>query len=283
MHNNLNLFLLCFMMNIHFCLAEDVVWKGETYNTEKVSELITIITSTNPIPSIPDIDHIYQAQVSLFQIPALASCKKIIVFDGIQPGYESRANDYELYKKRIIELTENDPYFANTQLIFSPKWEHLAGSIRQAIDHVKTPFIYVHQHDFRLKRPFDLNGVIATMVANPKIKYVRLGHAPNSYRGEWSGYPDEKVVGPHFIPLSRVFRWSDQDHVTRLDYYRDFVLPSCHKNFMEASMHPALMSSIKKYGYDEGHAPFGTYLYGDLNEGSYLYHSDGSNRYKGQH
>ena len=64
----------------------DIEWNGKVYDDETVAQMITVITTTNPIPSIPSVKHIYPAQVALFQIPAFARCKKIIVFDGLQPG-----------------------------------------------------------------------------------------------------------------------------------------------------------------------------------------------------
>jgi len=177
-------------------------WNGKLYNDQTVSEMITVITTTNPIPSIPSTKHIYPTQKSLFRIPAIALCKKIIVFDGIQPGFEDRAADYEQYKQEIITLTKTDPYFANTELIFCEKWVHLAGAVREAMAHVTTPYIFIHQHDFVLMNDFELNGVIATMEANPNVKYVRLAHPPNIH---WlpSGDVDPVVIGPSFVPLMR--------------------------------------------------------------------------------
>ena len=71
----------------------DMEWNGKVYDDDTVAQMITVITTTNPIPSIPSIKHIYPAQVALFQIPAFTRCKKIIVFDGLQPGWEKRRHD----------------------------------------------------------------------------------------------------------------------------------------------------------------------------------------------
>ncbi len=248
---------------------------------EAVAEMITIITTTNPIPSIPSIKHIYPSQVSLFQIPAFALCKKIIVFDGINPWFRNRVEDYEKYKKRIIKLTETDPYFANTELIFCDGWAHLAGAVGEAIKRVTTPFVFVHQHDFVLTKEFDLNRLVTTMTLNPLIKHVKLnpGYCNRAYAGAtydsgWDGPVDEVVEGPHCVPLCRCFGWSDNDHIARTDYYTDFVLPMCSHGAMEWFLQPALKASLAEFG-DAGHAPFGTYLYGRLQDGGYIRHSDG--------
>lgn len=275
-----NFFLCVFIL----CLegraeAKDYVVNGEVYNDETVADLVTVITTTNPIPSIPDIWHIEVCQRSLMQIPAFLRCRKIIVCDGIQPGYEHRTSDYDVYKQRIVRLTQSDPAFSHAEVVFCSKWMHLAGAVKEAIKLVKTPFIFFHQHDFLLKKSFDLNGVIASMVANPQIKHVRLNQNPraDSYT-VFDGPVDEVVQGSHFVPLTRCFGWSDNDHVTRLDYYADFVLPHCFERVsMEWDMHPWFQDKIAEHGHDAAHAVFGTYIYGQIADGNYIFHTDGKN------
>ncbi|CDZ80963.1 hypothetical protein BN1013_01491 [Candidatus Rubidus massiliensis] len=267
-----NLFMLFFSIAVY---ANEYVVDDKIYNDDTVSKLITVITTTNPIPSIPSTTHIYPTQKSLFRIPAFAKCKKIIVFDGIQSGYENRIADYQQYKCNIYRLTYTDPYFTNTQLVFCKEWGHLSGAITEALKHVTTPYVFIHQHDFILQKDFDLNGVIASMELNPNIKHVRLNRAPwNTYFSDWDGPVDEVIEGGAFVPLCRCCGWSDNDHITRTDYYHNFVLPLCHKEAMEWALHGRLKKAFEDYGY-EGHRPFGTYLYGNLNDGDYLYHTDG--------
>lgn len=160
-------------------------------------------------------------------------------------------------------------------MVFCPKWVHIAGAVRDAIKSVTTPFLFIHQHDFLLLKDFDLNGLIATMIANPNIKHVRLNQNPraDSYT-LWDGPVDQIIEGPHFVPLCRTFGWSDNDHVTRLDYYNDFVLPKCGHCAMEAALHPALQSSFEELG-PIAQKPFGTYIYGEFTGGPYIFHLDG--------
>lgn len=257
------LFFACFCFFLH---AEDITWEGVTYDTDTVSELITVITSTSPIPSMPSTRHIYEAQKSLFLVPALAKCKKIIVFDGEK---NTKSHSYNKYKQNIIELTKNDPYFSNTELIFCKKWGHLSGALDTAIKHVDTPFVFIHQHDLIILQTIDLNAVIASMVANPKIKYVGLCQRPLAIDDHYFGPVDENIEGICFAHLCRSTGWSDQSHVTSKEYYTEFVLPQCHNCFMEG----VLNHLIKK----KGRELFGTHLYGHLGEGPFLYHSDGRN------
>lgn len=253
--------------------ASNILWNGVMYDDEKVAELITVITTTNPIPSIPTTKHIYPSQKSLFQIPAFTKCKKIIVFDGIQPGYEDRETDYDIYKRRIQILTETDPYFSNTELVFCDHWAHIAGAVKEAMSYVTTPYVFVHQHDFVLMKPFDLNAVIATMERNPNVKHVKLANP--GINSHWHPSEiDENVHGPTFIPLCRTFIWSDNDHISPTAYYTDFVFPNCGFGAMEHFLWPMFIKERERLG-NGCHPKYGTYVYGNLKDGGYLFHSNG--------
>lgn len=264
-----------------------VVIDGVVYDDDLVASMITIITTTNPIPSIPSTTHIYNSTASLFRIPAFAKCKKIIVFDGIQDDKKSDIyflKAYKAYKKNILRLTQIDPYFANTELVYCREWVHLAGAIKEAVKHVTTPFIYIHQHDFDLVKDFDLNGLIASMTVNGNLKHVRLNHFDqpgDPYGMGYYGEIDEVINGPSFVPLLRIFGWSDPEHVARLDYYTDFVLPNCpERGPMELYLNALEWSAIQSFG-KAGHAPFGTYLYGGWFDGAYIRHTDGREAWTG--
>ncbi len=258
---------------------ETITFQGKKYDDKTIAELVTVITSTNPIPSIPNTHHLYNAQKSLFKIPGLALCKKIIVFDGVQPGFTNRIDLYEKYKENVRVLTETDKYFANTTLVFCESWGHLSGAIKKAIELVKTPFVFIHQNDLVIVKEFDLNGLVATMEANPFIKHVRLNRGPiNAYFVKWDGPVDEKIEGNHFVPLCRTFGWSDQSHIATVDYYKKFVLPRCGHSFMERFLNPAFKKQIEKKGKNRVHPAFGTYLYGGINDGGYISHSDAQRR-----
>lgn len=263
-------------MNCVVLIGSEHEWNGKLYNDASVADLITVITTTNPIPSIPEVHHIYHSQKSLLLIPALSLCKKIIVFDGLQPSYKHRKADYDEYKRRMGDLVETDPGFANTQLVFCEEWAHLAGAIRKAMEYVTTPYVFIHQHDFVLIKDFDLNGLIATMEANENVQHVRLGLPyTNRHWLNWNPIAlDEVVLGPSFVPLCRHFVWSDNDHVTRTEYYKDFVLPLCGHGPMENYLDTLLKNSLYKIG-TSCHGAFGTYVYGGMNDGGYFSHSDG--------
>ncbi len=249
-----------------------------------LAELLTVITSTSPIPSLPSLKHLYPAQASLFKVPLLAKCRKVIVFDGVSPADEKRSRGYDIYKRRVTRLTREDPVFANTDLVFCQEWVHLAGTVRKALEVVSTPFVFLHQHDHRIVKSFDLSGCIRSMQKNENIKRIQFTRYRNKgrYAGDlqssWDGPVDTYVEGGADVPLTRCFGWSDFCTITTREYLASFVLLRCGHGFMETFVHQAFKEELKgrdDAGIREVQRTYGTYLYGGLDDGCYVEHTDG--------
>ncbi len=278
--------IVLFIILVQMGHANNYFANGELIDDERAAQLITVIITTSPTPSMPSLKHLYPACTSLFKVPAFAKCKKIIVFDGLPPKYANRARDYKKYKKRVKMLIEQDQRFSNTKLVFCDKWVHLSGALREAMQHVTTPFVFIHQHDMQLVKEFDLNGCLASMLLNPNIKYIHLTIEDNQHEsGEmfspWYGLVDSYIEGVNLVCLTRYFGWSDYAHVTTAKYMREFVLPRCSHGRMETWLqHDFKQALLGKdfYEIDDVHPEFGTYLYGDIDDGHYIHHSDGANQ-----
>jgi hypothetical protein len=229
---------------------------------------LTIITTTSPIPSNPGTEMLEKTQQSLLQVAALQACKKIIVFDGVPPQQRYRSLAYELYIQNVEKLVRDNPIFANTKLVINREFKHLANSLREAMQLVDTPYVFVHQHDFILTRPFDAVNLIKSMDENPHLKLIRFNRFTNAPNG-WDGPIDHHIEGNYYVPLLRTFGWSDNDHIARIDYYRDFVFPKVTwGGAMEWFLHDPSKIQMDHHSY-------GTYLYGSMNDSPYIYHLDG--------
>lgn len=273
-------FAICLILWVAYELAfpakKGPFYNGVSYNDDTTANMVTVVISTSPFKSMPDTKFLEESMSSLFRSSVLAKSKKIIVFDGLPPQDFAKKKNYDAYKQRVQRLTENDPYFKNTELVFMDHWGHLSGTLKEAMNHIDTPFIFVHQHDLKLIKDIDMNGVIATMVDNPNIKHLAFpGDSTNIPLWTlWNGPVDTVIEGVHYVPLRRTFGWTDRTHVARYDYYRDFVLPRCGHSFMEFSLLPALKQAINIQGFDEGHRPFGTYFFGEMDDDDYIIHTD---------
>ncbi len=238
-----------------------------------LADKITIITNTSVMPSNPSTKLLETTQKSLSVIPGFSECHRIIVFDGLHIKQKCFEQQYEQYKKNVIELTKTHPDFANTSLVFCKEHKHLALALKEGMKLVKTPFVFVHQHDFEIRKPVDSFGIVRSMEENPNLKHIRLHRKWNIVAG-LDYHIDEEIDGPCYVPLCRTFGWSDNDHFTRKSYYDDFIFPKITKNWpMEWFINP--LEKTLTMEDPNNHHFFGTYLYGKRGDGKYLHHLNG--------
>lgn len=255
-------------------------------NPQDLVKKVTVITATSPIKSNPKTDIIEATQKSLYLIPELRDCKKIIVFDGINEsntGYcsipKDIANikhDYAQFKEKIIAFTQdpNNVYFKNTTLLFLDDWKHLAWALQEAWKFVETPFVYVHQHDIQIIKPFDVTNIIRTMEENPTVKLVRAPNGEN--RPNWFDGPvDTYIEGISYVPLVRTFRFSDSEHLTSKRFYEELVFPKVNgHNFPDQFI---MEPDFKKHQQEifDNFKLWGMYIYGSMGEPNHLHSLDG--------
>lgn len=264
-------------MKKHNVLWLSLVFAFQLFGIVELADKLTIITTTSPIPSNPDPTILVRSLDSFMTVPGFKDCPKIIVFDGVPKYNLHLSNDYEQYKKNVQKLTETHPSFQNTQLVFCKEHRHLALSLKEAMKHVKTPYVFVHQHDFKLIKPIDAVGIIRSMEENPLLKHIRLPRHQVKQTC-WDFVVDENIEGPCYVPLCRTYGWSDNDHFTLKSYYDDFIFPKIkNKRPMEVVINP-IMRKITKQN-PALHHQFGTYLYGKYGDGRCIIHLDGK-RYK---
>ena len=246
---------------------------SQVFCVDCLADKLTIITTTSPIPSNPDPTILIRSLDSFMTVPGFKECPKIIVFDGI-PNYNMYLkDDYEQYKENVQILTETHPSFHNTKLVFCAEHRHLAHSLKEAVKHVKTPYIFVHQHDFKLVKPIDVIGIIRSMDENPLLKHIRLPRHQVKQTC-WDFIVDEKIEGVSYVPLCRTYGWSDNDHFARKSYYDNFIFPKIKgKRPMEVVINPIMRRATKA---DPAlHHHFGTYLYGNYGDSRCIIHLDG--------
>ena len=253
-----------------------------------LNEKLTIITTTSPIPSNPSTAILEKSMKSIYAIKDLRNCQKIIVFDGVKDAnehYHCRKStekiliDYEQYKRNVQALVD-DPsnlYFKNIKLLFLDKFSHQAWALKAAMKLVLTPFIYCHQHDIEIIRPFDVVGIIKSMEINPNIKLVRACFGEN-HPSYFDGPLDDHINGNALVPLVRTFRFSDVDHFTTVQFYEEMVFPRVTSpNFAEIFvMEPDFVGMQNEML--RNHDQWGMYIYGRLGEKTTIKHLDGRER-----
>lgn len=232
---------------------------------------ITTVIATSPVVSRPAIDHIRRTVESLELVPELAASPILIVFDAPRDSKPDAA--YDEYKANVRAFVAGRP---NVRLVFLPRWGHLCGVMEAALPLVATPFLFAQQHDLPLVRSFYLDAVLKALTHDPLVKHVRLNLRTNQ-PVVWDNTPIFAEYPNPFVPLTATGCWSDQNHLTTAQYYREIVLPETRgrKTFMERILNPKLKNSPDPRA---AHRKYGTFLYGEPDHPAVSQHTDARNR-----
>ena len=240
---------------------------------ESLADKLTIITTTSPIPSNPSTVMLEKTQASLSNLCGAEECKRIIVFDGVDPKKAEIAKFYPEYKENVEKLVSTHQVFKNTELVFCNDHLHLTGAIKTAMEKVTMPFVFIHQHDFAIRRKVDTLGILRSMEENPRLKHIRLPKISN-VETQFEHHIDDVIEGPCYVPLLRTFSWSDNDHFSSVAYYRTEIFPRVTRRWpMEWVIHAIEKASTLED--PRNHEQFGTYSYGERGDGRYIIHLDG--------
>jgi hypothetical protein len=207
-----------------------------------VREMLTVIVTSSPVMSNPltsMIEHVFE---TMCQVPGLADCSKILVCDGHKlmtsktkttqwksgKITENQGTHYQSYIEACHGLAERGaPGFRNTQVLELPDRHGFAFAVQAALDHVRTPYVMVIQHDHSFARAFDLPKLLRTMEATPEeYKYVGLLSAstmnyPRTTLSKFNVRVEPKEVGG--LGLVPLLFWYDKTHICTVKYYREFI------------------------------------------------------------
>ncbi|CAE7200888.1 unnamed protein product [Symbiodinium sp. CCMP2592] len=262
----------------------------------ELSELCTIITTTSPTPSNPATELICSTLESLEEfVPELLQCRHIVVCDGYRLANDSkfrsgivtqeRAKAYEQYvaSLEIFTKTRPTPLWESVEVLRLVERQGFGFAVRAALELVRTPFVFVMQHDRTFLRGFPhVLSLLKGMLQNPCLKMVGLPtttNDPTRYVIQAvSRLGQMKVVHPpfeslvvtssecpslRFIPM---IMWHDSTHFALTSYYREFVFGRRHLvtrgGFIEDKLGQQQGMDLRSIGWSS-HEQYGTYLLDD--------------------
>ena len=229
-----------------------------------------IIITSSFIPSHPSIDIIKKTILSLNKINYSGERKiKVILAHDY-----SDDNNYKkyLYNLKIYcnSINKNQDKF-NYTIVERNNRGYLVGNISNALKYVDSKYILIVQHDFRFVRHIDIQSIIQDMEKYPKLIYVRFNKRSNLSRG-FDSDGTNKVWNKYNIKGNNNYistsGWSDNNHLTTTEYYKNVVMKLCNKEkFMEKVMNK--LNKLKK-GIE-----INTFIYGTINHNRIIEHMDG--------
>ena len=233
-----------------------------------VENSLTVIVTTSPVPSNPSIKMITTVIKSLEENVFNEKKYKVIIACD---GSNTKNDKYDQFVKKLKDFYSSN---STVTIVLNANKGHLSGNIRNAFNHVNTEFVMLIQHDLLFIKKINIEHILEDMRNNLELKHVRFNKR-NNVKAGWDNtllFASKKIKGNNTYILTEA--WSDQNHITRADYYRNIVLREVNDGiFMES-----LLNNISKGHHDK----YGTYIYGDLDEKNAIVHLDGSEQRRGK-
>eukprot|EP00927_Polykrikos_kofoidii_P066017 TRINITY_DN61697_c0_g1_i1.p1 TRINITY_DN61697_c0_g1~~TRINITY_DN61697_c0_g1_i1.p1 ORF type:complete len:368 (-),score=52.89 TRINITY_DN61697_c0_g1_i1:60-1163(-) len=256
---------------------------------------VTIVITTSPIPSHPSPALLRALLTSLRTNLRCGDCHRLGREGGLQvllvcDGYHKASQKPQLCSAEAYAdfLSHVDAMVSAGDLGDSPtvlKLEACKGyglALTTALQHVRTKYVLVVQHDWLFVRNVDLAPLVSAMDAADEVKYIgmqsitTLDYAKHMHlRYSIDLPPSRQIAGLRLVPQ---LLWYDKPHLCGADHYRDEVLTRAPMGVCECPE--------RKYGVElmwreirsassveQAHRPYGTFFW-DAGE-EIVYHLSG--------
>lgn len=234
---------------------------GHAPRAERISDLITVVMTTSPIPSHPATDIIDATIASVRAQPELEAAEMIVAADGIPPALEHRAGDWWHFLRRFLWATARGDHGRLLPLI-AGEWRHQALTAAWALEQVTTPLVLMMEHDTPLVGDVDWDGLGKAILAG-QANVIRLHHETtvlDVHRYLMVDQEPQEVCG---VQLLRTAQWSQRPHLASTEFYRrllfDYFGPTS-RTMIEDCVHGVLANAWDELG-EEGWDRFRVWMY----------------------
>ncbi|KAG5192007.1 hypothetical protein JKP88DRAFT_294376 [Tribonema minus] len=247
--------------------------RAETGGDPPLSDLLTVIVTTSPIQTNPDLSMLRHSLETLNKVPGLADCTTIVTCDGYQTAHgrvryktgritPEMARDYDEFVARLSrEVEVGDAPMRNVRLMIFEQRQGFGFAVKAALESCATRFALVLQHDYPIMRSFDCAAALRIM-AGPEgegIKYAGL------------------LSTSTIRPKKKVKSFSSKaPHITEVDFYLETVFNGsvARGQFIEDTFGQAMLSDCKAGGA-VAHAKYKAYILNDGLQDPMVGHLDG--------
>lgn len=234
-------------------------------NKSKTSDVkLDVIITTTYSPYINSLVNLKKTIESINVITDLRtnaiSYKLIIALDGLNPSYSSiwHQRSYRRFVKKAIKLEKEGVVIA-----VNTNWGHLSGNLYNAFKlAVRSRFILIVQDDLMFITDLPIKRIVTAMKNNSKIKHVRFNRRNNIVLGRDTELRQIKSGDLYFIKTNN---WSDNNHVSTADYYREIVFP----RILNKKTYPE--NILRKFNEINSEV-CGTFIYGELKADQSIIH-----------
>jgi hypothetical protein len=216
-------------------LHDDLTNLGATRDKVWVTERITVLIPTSPIPSHPSTGIIEQTVKSVRR--HLPQAEIIIMADGVRPELEHRREAYTEYLESLVWLCRQ---WRAVPLLFS-EHQHQANMTRRALELVRTDLMLFVEHDTPLVGQIPWTE-LGHWILNDDFHVIRLHHEkhiPKEHMWLMRGRETLFKNGRDH-KFEKTVQWSQRPHLARTDRYREWInqyFPVTSRTMIEDVMH----------------------------------------------
>lgn len=233
---------------------------------------ISILIPTSPIPSHPSTAILDE---TISNLRSYTDARIIIMMDGVHQSISHRTEDYENYKKSVIEKIENSEYGECFYHDF--EWHTHQAKMTETIlansKYVSTPLLLFCEHDCSPIGEIPFKLLCNVLEQSRGINYIRFNIFHEILEEHQYLMLDKQPKHYNGVKLVKTIQWSQRPHIAKVKWYRDllFTYFKDEKMMIEDRMHSVVVCKFKSLGFDT----FGLAIY--TPEGNQLrsYHSDG--------
>lgn len=176
-------------------------------------EDVTIIVTTNLIPTSPDIMVVNETIRSLpkFLHGLSKTTPLIITVDGLDDKARSREPRADRRFAKYVQNLRQEFNRPHETVIAQPERINLIGNLQEAISRVQTEFVYIIQHDMPFLKAVNHSALISTFREYPEtVKMVRFNYV-RRHADKFNNCDESEI---HFsrngIELTKHHVWSDK-------------------------------------------------------------------------
>jgi hypothetical protein len=135
---------------------------------------LTVLITTSPVPSNPSTEMISRGLKSLDRFLG-TGYSVMVVCDGSRGSDEGKER-YDEFKQRLRRLVPDNFHEVHERV-------HQAGTVRKFLDHVRTKYVLLWEHDWEVVRPVECERILDVLGEHDEVKFVRLNGRANKVEG----------------------------------------------------------------------------------------------------
>lgn len=189
---------------------------GAPRDPESLTEKITVLVPTSPVPSHPDPRLTMETLHSIRE--RLPHSEILVMADGVRDEQEHLRDQYEGYLEQLAWYIRSD--LSNVTLFRFENHNHQASMTRQIIEQVDTPLILFCEHDTPLVGEIPWEELCGA-VMDGRCDLIRLHHEAEIHPEHRPLMLDPEPTGDP--PLVRTAQWSQRPHISSVAFYRQIL------------------------------------------------------------